>query len=297
MCASNCIRVRIFFVIAAVVSLAAAWPIPVQAAQPLRYVFGTNSFTDSKGQKWSPVPTSALAGSADWHWSSCSKSEAFTGTADPGLYREQISEDTGDLVLKVPLPRGSYTVKLYFAEPCSNFKAGQRVFGIVINGATIVPRLDLVASAGVGKPVIESASILGTEVLLDLKRITQQPMIAAIEILPATSAFQLQAKITWDDGTPVAGAVVVAQQTSANPVVTTPLGKFTINASGVATATVSPQLNPPLTFTFTLVNPSGVNVNTFTFTCDPVTFDLFPHTLNATIVLNKSSATLKSFSF
>jgi hypothetical protein len=295
--ARKSIRIRMCVVVAAAASLAAAWPVSGQTALPIRYVFGTNSFTDSKGQTWSPVPTSGLSGSAVWHWSSCAKAGVFTGTPDPGLYREQIAEDSGDMILTVPLPSGSYTVKLYFAEPCSYFTAGERIFGIALNGTTIVPRLDLTATAGVEKPLIESASVHGTEVLLELKRITQDPIIAAIEILPAPPSFHLSAKLTWDDGTPVAGTVVVAQEISTNPAASKSLGSFPLDKNGATTAILTPDLNPPLTFSFTLVDPTGANVNALKISCDPLTLNLFPRTLNASIVLNKSSATLKSFSF
>ena len=122
----KCIRIRICLAVATVASLTAARSASAQAlaVAPIRYIFGTNSFTDSKGQIWSPVPTSELPASVDWHWSSCAKDDTFAGTPNPGLYREQIAEDTGDMVLTVPVPSSSYIVNLYFAEPCS-YTAGK----------------------------------------------------------------------------------------------------------------------------------------------------------------------------
>jgi hypothetical protein len=300
MFANKSIRIGICVAVATVAALSRARSTSGQAAAPIRYVFGTNSFTDSKGQIWSPVPTSELPVSVDWHWSSCAKADTFTGTPDPGLYREQIAEDAGDMVLTVPVPSGSYVVNLYFAEPCP-YTAGERVFGVALNGATVVPRLDLAARAGAEKPVIESASVNGSEVRLDLKRITDEPVIAAIEILPnsspSTSSFQLAATLKWDDGTPVAGTVVVAQEISSNPAASKSLGSFPLDAKGATTANLTPDLTLPLAFSFTLMNPTGVVVNTLKFSCDTLTLKGFPHTLNPSIILNKSSATLKSFSF
>jgi hypothetical protein len=116
---------------------------------------GAVQVTDSKSQAWSPVPTSDLSGSTDWNWSNCARAAVFTGTPDPGLYKEQIVQDSGGMVLTVPVPSGSYIVNLYFAEPCSSYTAGNWVFGVALNGPTIVSRLDLAASAGVEKPVID----------------------------------------------------------------------------------------------------------------------------------------------
>jgi Malectin domain len=291
------IRLGICLAFAAASALPAARPAWGQTTAPLRYVFGTTSFTDSKGQTWSPIKTSDLAGSASWYWSNCAKGAKFTGTPDPGLYREQIVETSGDMVLTVPVPSGTYTVKLYFAEPCSYYVPGERVFGVVLNGTTLVPRLDLAATAGVEKPVIKSASVNGSKVVLELKPITQVPVIAAIEILPSSPSFHVAAKLHWDDGTPVAGTVLVAQEISTNPATTQSLGGFRLDANGVATASLTPDLSLPLTFAFTLLTPTGAIVNTLKVSCTALALTGLPRTLNPSIILNKPSATLKSFSF
>ncbi len=304
--ANKSIRIGICVLAMIAALLAGAKSARAQTASPIRYVFGPNSFTDSKGQLWSAIPQSDLSGSASHHWSICTPTAVFTGTPDPGLYREQMVEDSGDLVMTIPVSSGVYTVNLYFAEPCSNTVAGSRVFGVTVNGTTIVPRLDLTATAGVEKPVIESAQISGTQVSLDLKRIADAPLIAAIEVLPASSSsssgsgsssFQVAAKLGWDDGTPIAGTVNVTQLISTNPAASKSLGSFTLDANGAATAHLTPDLTLPLTFSFTLVAPTGATVNTLSFSCDPITLKVFPRVLSASIVLNKASATLKSFSF
>jgi hypothetical protein len=295
--ARKSIRVGICLAVAAVATLPAARLVSGQTAPPLRYVFGTNPLTDSRGQTWSPVPTSDLAGSPSWSWSKCAKEANFTGTTDPGLYREQIVETSGDMVLTVPVPSGSYIVNLYFAEPCSYFAPGSRVFGVVLNGTTIVSRLDLAATAGVEKPVIESASVNGSTVVLDLKRITQAPVIAAIEILPSSPSFQVAAKLKWDDGTPIAGTVLVTQEISTNPVVSQSLGSFPLDANGTTTASLTPDLTQPLTFSFALIAPTGFIVGTLKVSCTAPVLTAFPRTLNPSIILNRSSATLKSISF
>jgi hypothetical protein len=91
--------------------------------------------------------------------------------------------------------------------------------------------------------------------------------------------------------------VLAAQQISTNPVASKSLGSFTIDSAGTATATLAPDFTLPLTFSFTLMNPSGAAVNTLAFTCDLATIKVFPRMLSVSVVLNKSTATLKSFSF
>jgi hypothetical protein len=298
------IRVAICFAFAAIAILPAAGPASAQSA-PIRYVFGTNSYTDSKGQLWSPVPAAAISASVSHHSSICTKNANFTGTSDPALYSQQMVEDIGDLLFSIPVPSGTYTVNLYFAEPCANTRPGSRIFSVAVDGTTIVPSLDLTATAGVEKPVIETAQITNSQISLDLRPIKDAPLIAAIEILPATtssgtpapSAFQISAKLHWDDGTAVAGTILVAQTISANPPSSKSLGTIKLDSTGAATASLTPDLTLPLTFTFTLVNPSGATVNTLGFTVDALTLTAFPHTLNPQITLAKSSATLKSFSF
>jgi malectin (di-glucose binding ER protein) len=303
MAAKQTIRVAICFAFAAIAILPAAGPASAQNA-PIRYVFGPRAHSDSKGQLWSAVPVSAISASVSYHWSTCSKGATFTGTPDPILYAQQMVEDSGDLLLSIPVPSGTYTVNLYFAEPCADMLAGSRIFGVAVDGTTIVPSLDLTATAGVEKPVIETVQVTNSQIALDLRPIKNSPLIAAIEILPvssssspASSSFQISAKLHWDDGTAVAGTILVAQVISANPPSSKSLGTFTLDTTGAATASLSPDLTLPLSFTFTLVNPSGSTVNTLGFTVDSLTLTAFPHTLTPQITLTKASATLKSFSF
>ncbi|MGH9745700.1 MAG: malectin domain-containing carbohydrate-binding protein [Candidatus Acidiferrales bacterium] len=301
--AKKTIRTAICFASVAVAIMSSAKSASAQNA-PIRYVFGPRSYTDSKGQVWSPVPASVISASASHHLSICTKGAAFTGTSDPGLYAQQMVEDWGDLLLNVPVPSGAYTVNLYFAEPCANTVPGNRIFGVAVNATTIVASLDLTATAGVEKPVIETAQVSNAQVALDLKPIKDAPLIAAIEILPATSSispspssFQIAAKLHWDDGTAVAGTILVAQAISANPPSSKSLGSFKLDSTGAVTASLAPDLTLPLSFTFTLVNPSGATVNTLGFSCDALTLSVFPRTLSPQITLTKASATLKSFSF
>ena len=70
----------------------------------------------------------------------------IVGTADPALYLDVRASDTS-FAYNLPVPAGSYTVKLHFAE-CTYSGAGQRLMNISINGTQVLTNFDVFASAG-----------------------------------------------------------------------------------------------------------------------------------------------------
>jgi hypothetical protein len=113
----------------------------------------------------------------------------------------------------------------------------------------------------------------------------------------ASTAFNTTATLKWDDGTPVAGTVTIAQEISSNPLTMNSLGSFPLDTSGVAKGTVSPDPALPLTFFVTLVSPSGTVVNSMTLFTNAQILKELPRILNPSIVLAKLNATVKSVSF
>lgn len=109
-------------------------------------------------------------------------------------------------------------------------------------------------------------------------------------------ALTLMATLTWDDGSPVAGSLILSQLTG--PGSSTQLGMFAINSSGGASGTVNIDLTQPdpLTFQVVLLGTNNAAVGA------PATFQvsriMFPSNLtgiNAKIILSKSTMTIKSF--
>jgi hypothetical protein len=69
---------------------------------------------------------------------------AIAGTADDRLYQ---SERFGNFSYKVPMENGDYEVTLKFAEIYFT-GVGQRVFNVLIEGKTVISKLDLIAKVG-----------------------------------------------------------------------------------------------------------------------------------------------------
>ncbi|MBC6462684.1 carboxypeptidase regulatory-like domain-containing protein [Actinomadura sp. HBU206391] len=101
---------------------------------------------DTLGDTWSP-DQAYRAGSAGYQGSSSTRStsRAIAGTSDPALYqtaREGMYEYRYDNV-----PNGVYTVELNFAE-LGNTKPNKRIFDVLIEGAEVLPSLDIALEAG-----------------------------------------------------------------------------------------------------------------------------------------------------
>ena len=76
-------------------------------------------------------------------------------TEDDSLYQKARAftrpdlGQVGDRVYRIPLPRGSYRVTLYFAETvAANRDPGRRVFDVVLEGEQVLAAYDAVAAAG-----------------------------------------------------------------------------------------------------------------------------------------------------
>lgn len=112
----------------------------------------------------------------------------------------------------------------------------------------------------------------------------------------APGMLNLSATLMWDDGTPVAGSLRLAQVAASGSQIS--LGTFAINSSGSASGTVKIDLTQPdpMTFQVFLIGTNNVVIGA------PATFQvikvMFPSTLtgiNGKIVLSKSTTTIKSF--
>ncbi len=102
------------------------------------------------------------------------------------IYRTERNA-TGDLNYEITLPNGFYEINLHFAELWSGaFNPGARVFGIDIEGATVAPQIDIFNEVGGNAALIKSYNVNLTdgELNIDLTKITQNPKISGITILP-----------------------------------------------------------------------------------------------------------------
>lgn len=150
-----------------------------------RYVFGTNSYTDSAtGNVWSPIPQADIA-PYPWRSSTC----APTMPANLGLYKQQVVFTTNNGQVTISVPQGTYTVNVYMADPCAGTAVGTRNFSLAINGLMIDASIDIVKEAGgAQKPLIKSVTVgNASSIVMQIvaNKTGSDPCVAAIEILPA----------------------------------------------------------------------------------------------------------------
>jgi hypothetical protein len=107
------------------------------AFTPIRINAGGPSVVDSLGQTWAADNSSSGGGTY-------TAGSPIAGTVDDTLYQ---SERWGTYAYNLPVPNGTYTVTLKFAEIWYT-SAGSRVFSVAIEGQTVLSNLDLFATAG-----------------------------------------------------------------------------------------------------------------------------------------------------
>ena len=109
-----------------------------------------------------------------------------TMTAGTGLYQHQRfqKDQTKDLVYTINVTEAVYLVRLHFYEHWHGvFYNGGRVFGIRINGITEMTDLDVWRVAGPNTPYVVEYEVDATDqIVIELLRQVQNPMIAAIEL-------------------------------------------------------------------------------------------------------------------
>lgn len=107
-------------------------------------------------------------------------------TTGTGLYQHQRfqKDQTKDLVYTINVTEAVYLVRLHFYEHWHGvFYNGGRVFGIRINGITEMTDLDVWRVAGPNTPYVVEYEVDATDqIVIELLRQVQNPMIAAIEL-------------------------------------------------------------------------------------------------------------------
>src|SRR5580704_18309107 len=104
-------------------------------ATRLRIHAGGAAYTDVAGRMW--TPDAAFSGGFTF-----TTAASISGTADGALYR---SERYGNFSYNIPVPNGSYTVSLLFAEIYWT-SAGKRVFDVNVEGKPAIHALDIFAA-------------------------------------------------------------------------------------------------------------------------------------------------------
>ncbi|MCL4402824.1 MAG: malectin domain-containing carbohydrate-binding protein, partial [Acidobacteria bacterium] len=144
----------------------------------IRVHAGGDAYTDSRGIFWAADYGSD--GEKTW-----STGGDIANTDTPALYQTERYGYPG-LQYRFNVSNGRYQVRLKFAE-ISWSKPGERVFDILINGATVENKFDIVAAAGAPMRAIDRVYVVDADngaITIELKAITDSPKVSAIEILP-----------------------------------------------------------------------------------------------------------------
>ena len=94
----------------------------------------------------------------------------------------------GNFSYKFPVTDGNYTISLRFVENSSAVTArGQRVFSVSINGATVLPALDIFAAAGINQEYVQTFTTLasgGNGITVQFVTSVRNAVVSAIDVVP-----------------------------------------------------------------------------------------------------------------
>lgn len=159
--------------------------------EEVRILAGSSrGFVDHAGKLWSA--------DMDFSGGNAVKSSAahIARTLDPDFFR---TSRQGQFRYDIPLKKGSYELRLYFAETdfgpesAGGGGEGSRVFSVSVNGKPLLPQLDIVADAGAGNTADEklfpavSPAADGQLHLSFAGLWGKQALLSAMEILPGAS--------------------------------------------------------------------------------------------------------------
>ncbi|UOQ69960.1 malectin domain-containing carbohydrate-binding protein (plasmid) [Hymenobacter volaticus] len=125
--------------------------------------------------------------------------QPIAATQDDALYQ---TERYGSFTYNLPVPNGTYSVKLHFAELYWD-AAGQRVFTVAAEGRPVLQAYDIVKKAGPLTATTETFPVTVTDGQLTLAFApgaggVDQPKVSAIEVLEATPTAVLRLKAGGD---------------------------------------------------------------------------------------------------
>ena len=149
------------------------------------------------------LTTSFGAFAADQYYSPSSRTATtrapIAGTTDQALYRTERYSTNGTLSYAVPVANGRYSVVLHFAEIYWT-QPNQRVFNINLEGRKVATNYDIVREVGPRTATTKTFLVTVTDGVLNLDLSVpyatggrDQAKLSALEILPATAAYQLNA--------------------------------------------------------------------------------------------------------
>jgi hypothetical protein len=219
---------------------------PAATFAPVLINAGGPAFTDSVGNVWA----------ADKNFSggtTYSKANAIAGTVDDALFQ---TERYGTFSYNIPVPSGTYSVTLRFAELYWT-SAGKRVFNVSLEGQTVVSNLDLFAAVGANTALDRTFQITVTDGTLNIgfTTVVDNAKVSAIQVVSA--------------GPPTNQAPVV--NAGPDKVITLPTNSVAL--SGTATDDGLPSPPGSMTYAWSVVSgPAGVTFSAQTSLATTATF-------------------------
>ncbi len=138
---------------------------------------GGPAFTDSTSKVWA----------ADGHFTggnTFTKVVAISGTVDDALYQ---TERYGNFSYSLPVPNGTYSVALHFAELYWT-SAGKRVFNVAVEGTTVISNLDIWAAVGANAALVRTVTTTVNDGVLNINFLTSvdNAKVSAIQVTPTS---------------------------------------------------------------------------------------------------------------
>ncbi|MDX1991647.1 MAG: malectin domain-containing carbohydrate-binding protein [bacterium] len=145
------------------------------------------------------VTSSGVAWSADQAFTGNGKANTFispiAGTEDDALYQDERSStaNSAGFAYQLPLPNGTYSVRLHFAELWFTgvngrgpVGTGRRIFNVQMENATVLSNFDITAQAGALTALVRSFDVTVSDGVLNIvfpPAQADRPTIAAIEVV------------------------------------------------------------------------------------------------------------------
>ncbi len=154
------------------------------SAQTVNINCGGIAFTASNGTQWSADQDFS---GGDLLYSGASI--AGVAAQDLNLYRSGRAGLYSDFSYTIPVPNGSYTVTLGFAE-IQYAAPGQRVFNVILNGTTVLSNFDILTQVAPLTPYTQQFPVTVTSgaVQLAFNGVTARGLVNAIQIAPGSGS-------------------------------------------------------------------------------------------------------------
>jgi len=203
------------------------------------------------------------------------------GTTDDVLYRTERYGNPSYIFDN--MPQGDYTVTFKFAE---NYwtNAGERVFNVMIEGATVISSLDIYSQAGANYALdrVVNVTITDGQMNITSNASVDGALFMAIQIeytapTPTRTPSASPALTFTGTSTPVPPTATFTRTSTATPSFTSQVPSFTATPTHTRTVTVTftktrtgtPTFTETVTPSFTFQVPSFTTTHTFTRTSTP----------------------------